>query len=199
MSTLAAPLLQRRCEFCGNGLRHWSMCLACRGRRISHRDYDFVRNPDVSDVLGLLARVVDHDPDYLPGVSSGALSLASWFTRKHPDWSRGVVEADSGHLVAFAGARINTMLPDRSQSPAGTRWEVGPVVVHPDHRGRGLATALLRVVASTFKDSCWISTRRDGPGLKPLRRARWRPTTTFDWPTGVAGSVFVPEPAETQP
>lgn len=185
-----------RCDFCGHrqDWTEWAMCMACRGRRIAFQRLAFEADSfdDEAQIRVLFRDVLAADPDYLPGVSAGKVSLDHWLARKGPDWSRGVRD-ERGRLVAFVGVRLNSVVPDGARVtrvPSGA-WEVGMLVVAPEYRRQGLASALVRIVGSVFDDSAWASARHDSPGYALLTKARWTPVAEFCWPDGpTPGTAF---------
>lgn len=154
--------------------------------------------PDTREAAIALADIVASvDRDFLPGVSSGAVSARAWFARKDPFRSVVAIEP-GGDVVGHAGLRINGQLPDGTMLDRPASWEVGMVFVRPGFRGCDIATHLVLHLAGEVRaDSLWASIRRGGPGEKVAHSAGWRRTSdTFAWPDGpTPGSVWVPSAA----
>lgn len=145
-------------------------------------------------VLDLLAVVLSTNPDYLPGVATGAVTAREWYTRKQPE-QVFLAYAPGGELAGHAGLRFNGARPDKTLLPRPLSWELAMVFVRPGYRGCGVARQLAQHATTQVRPGVlWASARREGTGSQVAQRVGWTrlPEHDFHWPDSPVGSIWTP-------
>lgn len=137
------------------------------------------------DVVSLVSAVAAADPDHVPTVAAGDDTVTAWMARK-PLNAAWVAFASDGQVIGHVGVRFNDTAADGTRAPAGRVFEVARLLVHPDHRRTGVATALMRVATHhAHADRVWLTAAEGSPAESMYRSAGW---------VEVASVTFVADP-----
>lgn len=137
------------------------------------------------NALGLVEAVATADPSHFPTVTTGTESVRAWFYRKplSASWlAFDDYDSTRSHPIGHVGLHLNDRLADGSPAPAGRNVELTRLIVHPDHRRRGIAEGLIREAhAAVESNRLWLTTLVDSPAFEAFLALGW----------GVAGRAML--------